>query len=63
MRDARTHTYTDTRTYHTDTNADLQKRTPNNERNVYCVSQSFDVSTSYSSFRWGAAGEKCDVTV
>jgi hypothetical protein len=23
----------------------------------------FDVSTSYSSFRWGAAGEKCDVTV
>jgi hypothetical protein len=23
----------------------------------------FDVLTSYSSFRWGAAGEKCDVTV
>jgi hypothetical protein len=25
--------------------------------------QAFDLSTSYSSFRWGAAGEKCDVTV
>jgi hypothetical protein len=32
------------------------------ECNRLCL-YSFDVSTSYTSFRWGAAGEKCDVTV